>query len=402
MLGNYSKQFLFKHGKHFYRSTNFFCSTVKVTEEISSNSPNSITVSQNIDDDLVQTRRLKSIGRALNTYITRAKENARLMAKEKDEFELGRRHLANMMGLDPDTMTQTDIDRSIEYLFPSSLHDKKARPVMKSPELLLPKFHKLDFDDEGRPADSHFFTLKPKFYRLLSDIGERTKKLVKYLGKEEKNEEVSSVLLSGSLWLSQKKLSTQLGEKLSDELYANWIMAFDYLASLPNSSLEKEFIMSYRESITSVDKPNAIFGGHIPRVSIDPVTKTRYATAKTTCKATKAMAVVRDAGTGKYYINGHHFSCFRSLLARECLISPLIVADVMGKVDIEATTTGDGGLSALPRSVRHAVSLGIAALYPEKVEKMKISGLLTKELRKKERSKVNQPGARAKWIWKRR
>uniref|UniRef100_A0A0K0DZ45 Ribosomal protein S9 n=1 Tax=Strongyloides stercoralis TaxID=6248 RepID=A0A0K0DZ45_STRER len=401
MFGSYSKQFLCKYGRHFYRPTNLLCTAVKATEEISSDSSNSSTVPYNANDEFAQSIKLKSIGKALNTYITYANENSRLMAKEKAEFELGKRHLANIMGLDPNTMTQDDIDRSIEYLFPSGLHDKNARPVMKSPEILLPKFHKLDFDEEGRPSNSLFFTLRPKFYKLLSDIGEKTKKLMKYLGKEG-DSKGTSVILVGSKWFSKDKLSKHLGEVLSDELYANWVMAFDYLASLPNSSFEEEFIMGFRDSIASNNKQNTVFGTYIPKVSIDNTTKKRYVTVKTRCKATEAVATIREAGTGKYYVNGHHYSCFRSLLARECLVAPLIVADVMGKIDIEAKTTGEGGLSALPRSVRHAVALGIAALYPEKKEKLQISGLLTTDPRKKERSKVNQPGARAKWIWKRR
>ncbi|KHJ94180.1 hypothetical protein OESDEN_05892 [Oesophagostomum dentatum] len=33
-----------------------------------------------------------------------------MMARERADFELGKRHLANMMNLDPHTMTQDDID----------------------------------------------------------------------------------------------------------------------------------------------------------------------------------------------------------------------------------------------------------------------------------------------------
>ncbi|RMC06628.1 hypothetical protein DUI87_16066 [Hirundo rustica rustica] len=51
--------------------------------------------------------------------------------KQIEEFNLGKRHLANMMGEDPETFTQEDIDRAIAYLFPSGLFDKQARPVMK-------------------------------------------------------------------------------------------------------------------------------------------------------------------------------------------------------------------------------------------------------------------------------
>lgn len=38
------------------------------------------------------------------------------MKKEIEEFELGKRHLANMMGVDANSMTQADIDVNLEYV----------------------------------------------------------------------------------------------------------------------------------------------------------------------------------------------------------------------------------------------------------------------------------------------
>jgi len=74
------------------------------------------------------------------------------MAHERSEFELGRRHLANMMGVDVSTMDQLEIDRSIEYLFPSGLKEPKARPMMKPPEevsvkMIKPIFYLLFISD---------------------------------------------------------------------------------------------------------------------------------------------------------------------------------------------------------------------------------------------------------------
>ena len=43
-----------------------------------------------------------------------------------------------------------------------------------------------------------------------------------------------------------------------------------------------------------------------------------------------------------------------------------------GRVDIEAKVVeGPHGLSIIPRAVRHGASLGIAALFPETVEKLR-------------------------------
>ena len=51
----------------------------------------------------------------------------------------GKRWLARMMGSDPDTFTQQDIDEAISYLLPSSLFAKDARPSLRHPYDLFPK-----------------------------------------------------------------------------------------------------------------------------------------------------------------------------------------------------------------------------------------------------------------------
>ena len=59
--------------------------------------------------------------------------------KQMEEFNIGKRYLANMMGKDPETFMQEDIDKAIACLFPSGLFEKQARPIMKHPEQIYPK-----------------------------------------------------------------------------------------------------------------------------------------------------------------------------------------------------------------------------------------------------------------------
>ena len=114
-------------------------------------------------------QRVKAIGSALEKYIKRAHEHSLLMERERAQFERGKRHLANIMGWDPkEEIKQADIDAAIAYLLPTGLTDKLAQPVLKPPEEILPTFKYFSFDDEGRPRDSLFYTLRPKFYGLLS------------------------------------------------------------------------------------------------------------------------------------------------------------------------------------------------------------------------------------------
>lgn len=49
--------------------------------------------------------------KAMKAYLERAQEHDIFMKSQQQEFEIGKRHLANMMGENPDTFTnQEDID----------------------------------------------------------------------------------------------------------------------------------------------------------------------------------------------------------------------------------------------------------------------------------------------------
>ncbi|GBP04340.1 28S ribosomal protein S9, mitochondrial [Eumeta japonica] len=82
-----------------------------------------------------------------------------------------------MMGEDPETFTQEDVDNAIQYLFPSGVYDKKARPIMKRPEEIFPARKAAEFDETGRPFHSMFYTGNPNMFKLLYDIVEELNKL---------------------------------------------------------------------------------------------------------------------------------------------------------------------------------------------------------------------------------
>ena len=76
----------------------------------------------------------KKLSMAMKFYLEKKREHDSFIAHERSEFELGKKHLANMMGMEAEAMTQEDIDKAIDYLFPSGLFHPEARPVMKPPE----------------------------------------------------------------------------------------------------------------------------------------------------------------------------------------------------------------------------------------------------------------------------
>lgn len=122
----------------------------------------------------------------MKAYLTRANEHDEFMKTQHLEFQIGKRHLANMMGADAETFTQEDIDVSmrsahncdfikkfyqfqeaIAYLFPSGLFDKRARPAMRSPDEVFPARKAAEFDETGRPFHTMFYTGKANFFKLL-------------------------------------------------------------------------------------------------------------------------------------------------------------------------------------------------------------------------------------------
>lgn len=58
----------------------------------------------------------------MKAYMERAKEHDDFMKQQNHEFQIGKRHLANMMGEDPETFTQNDINVS-KVFAPFLLHN---------------------------------------------------------------------------------------------------------------------------------------------------------------------------------------------------------------------------------------------------------------------------------------
>lgn len=79
----------------------------------------------------------KPMSAAMKFYLEKKRSHDAFIAKERSEFELGKKHLANMMGMDYEVMTQEDVDKAIAYLFPSGLYHPDARPKMRPPEEVL-------------------------------------------------------------------------------------------------------------------------------------------------------------------------------------------------------------------------------------------------------------------------
>jgi len=335
-----------------------------------------------------------SIGKAMQAYMERAKEHQKFMKEQEEEFVFGRRHLANMMGKDPETFTQNDIDESIRYLFPAGLFEPKARPIMRPPTEIFPKQKSAEFDASGRPYHPFFYTARPNFFYLLHEMVGKLKKLNEaYSGAPLETPSTNS--LSGSVWISKEELEGKLLEKINDEMYKEWVACMDRLASHPRVEKEVEFLKLYRKPLSTQNLQKTF-----PPVLLEPDGKRSVKVEVCQKKTALGTVVVKIPGTGVFDVNGKGLEYFSMMCARETMLFPLQLTGWLGTVDVFGTISGSGEV-AQANALRWGMSMALAALGAD-TEKLRLAGLLTKDRRRKERNHIAHDGARAAFTWKKR
>ncbi|XP_045462681.1 28S ribosomal protein S9, mitochondrial [Harmonia axyridis] len=342
-----------------------------------------------------------TISKAMKAYLTRANEHEKFMKKEIQEYQIGKRHLANMMGEDPETFTQEDVDNAITYLFPSGLFEKKARPMMKPPEQIFPQRKAAEFDKTGRPFHFLFYTSRPNFYHMLYEIVEHIEQLNKFediMLKKGLQPDPNAVLdKSGSQWIDKTALESLLLETLSDRDYEQFLNAIEALCKLPYASNVKDFIFKYLRPLMNTSKTI-----EAPKPNYDQDGRAYVTVYECARKHARGTVTIRSPGTGKISINNKDITYFEDTQSREQVLFPLLFSNMIGKVDIEAEV-GGGGFSGQAGAVRWGIAWGLRSFLDEKiVEKMRLAGLLTKDVRTRERQKPGQQGARRKFTWKKR
>lgn len=343
----------------------------------------------------------KKVSKTMKAYLERAREHDDFMKKQQLEYIIGKRHLANMMGEDPETFTQKDVDRAIEYLFPSGIYDPAARPLMKPPEEVFPVRKAAEFDEAGRPHHFLFYTAKPNFFKLLYDAVEHIQQANifedKVIRKKTTPDHNNKLDLSGSLWLNKEQLETVLVETITDLEYDNFKVVMERLVSLPYSYRHKEFIEKYRKPLASQK-----FALEIPKPNYDDEGRAYITTYECLRKKARGDVTVRSPGTGKITINGKDLSYFKDTQPREQVLFPLIFTGMQDKVDVECNIEG-GGPSGQSGAIRWGIAWSLRSFVEKNMlDKMQVAGLLTRDNRRRERKKPGQPGARKKPTWKKR
>lgn len=347
------------------------------------------------------TTSIKSISKPMKAYMERARSNDEFMKIQNRDFKFGKRHLANMMGENPETFTRTDIDRAVEYLFPSGLYDKKARPSMKPPQEVIPQRKAAEFDETGRPFHNMFYTGRPNYYKLLYEVVGNLNNLNAFEDRMVKKQLIpdptQEIATSGSEWLSKIALETVLLEDIADTEYENFISAMTRLMLHPYSYREESFIDRYRKPLLVKTNADQISEPQLERNGKQIITV--YECLR---KSVRGDVTIVAPGSGNILINGKDITYFQEMQSKEQVLFPLIFCNMVSKVDVVANVEG-GGFSSQAGAIRWGISMGLRSFVdPNTVYKMRMAGLLQRDYRQKERKKPGQAGARRKYTWKKR
>ncbi|XP_054479991.1 28S ribosomal protein S9, mitochondrial [Anoplopoma fimbria] len=321
--------------------------------------------------------------------------------KQVEEFNIGKRHLANMMGEDPENFTQEDIDRSIAYLFPSGLFDKKARPLMKHPEEIFPRQRAVQWGADGRPFHFLFYTGKQSYFSLMHELYGKTLKIEKHQDRLRAkglfSKDHKQMSLGTSRWLTKDELETLLVESITTHDYNRFIQLMERLLSMPYCATEEGFVERYRRQLEALSSKQMV-----PTLERDE-RGVAFSTADGRRKTSTSSVVLRDSGSGRITINNQDYLHYLPVLQdREQLMFPLQFVGMLGRFDLECTVSG-GGRSSQAGALRLAVSRALLSFLSEgEVETMRQAGLLTPDPRVRERKKPGQEGARKKFTWNKR
>ncbi|KAJ0062412.1 hypothetical protein NL108_011026, partial [Boleophthalmus pectinirostris] len=253
--------------------------------------------------------------------------------------------------------------RSIAYLFPSGLFEKKARPLMKHPDEIFPKQRAIQWDTDGRPFHFLFYTGKQSYYSLMHELYGKVLGVERYQDRMRAkglfSKDDRKIVLGTSRWLSKEELEAQLVETISSQDYTRLIQLMERLVAMPYGAIEQEFVMSFRQQLDSLAKSQVI----------QPLQRDEqgvaFSTAEGRRKSSTCSVLLRDCGSGQISINGLSYILYFPVLQdREQLMFPFQFTNTLGRFDLQCTVEG-GGRSGQVGALRLAISRALLSFLPE-------------------------------------
>lgn len=110
-------------------------------------------------------------------------------------------------------------------------------------------------------------------------------------------------------------------------------------------------------------------------------------------KTARARVKLFQDGSGEVSVNGMKMKEYFHGVAVENALAPLVIADLLKKVDIEARVSG-GGKVAQSDALRHGISRALLLVSSDYRPELKKAGFLRRDARVKERKKPGLKRAR--------
>uniref|UniRef100_A0A5K3FF62 28S ribosomal protein S9, mitochondrial n=1 Tax=Mesocestoides corti TaxID=53468 RepID=A0A5K3FF62_MESCO len=110
------------------------------------------------------------IASSIEFYLQNFQSYENMLEEERIKYKNGQKFLARLMGQDPSSFGQEQVDEAIRYLFPSGLKSRRAHPKLKPPEEVYPEKKKLQFDKTGRPFHDLYYTGRPAYFDVMHVI----------------------------------------------------------------------------------------------------------------------------------------------------------------------------------------------------------------------------------------
>lgn len=343
---------------------------------------------------------------AMKEYLDRVSKYTQFMDDQRTEFAIGKRHLANMMGRDPETFTQEDIDESIEYLFPCGVYDRNYWPKMKPPEEVFPARKEAEFDVTGRPYHFLFYTGQPSFNQILRDAADILDQLYqmedRIIRGEEPDPKYTPLPLETSSWVDRETLEKEVKERLHEKDYEKFTTVMNRVAQHKYARKFEEFVYKHRKFFVSRDGKSNLDGKFVPCEN----GRRKYVITDAKKHGTVIDLAMTHPGTGQFRIDSKDIRFFANVVCREAILFPLVLTNMVNKVDVEVDVKKNTEIVAgtkLALHIRYVISQALSNFVDEASrDNMTLAGLLQRPIQYKERKKTGQEGARRRFAWVKR
>ena len=326
-------------------------------------------------------------------------------------YQAAKHRIATIMGADPNTFTEKDMQMALRYLIPHHIRPIPSKPQILHPDVLTRRDRiefKIDrLDKNNRPLESGFYTTQPcyhnfhleviRFKKFLdsSDITFKPKRTPEF---PQPPDCALDTILDTNLfkYASKEAVELAIGEIIRPWYYEQIQVQLKELIQHPAADESVlAFVRPFFDkvmNIPAIDRHTVVFR-HESGCEIVRETGKR----KSSCATVDVWP-----GDGYIIVNGksmgEYFPHFQDALQ---IMYPLQLIGVLGKYSVDCTVL-DGGHSGQSGAIRIALAKTLAYLEPQATDTLSNAGLLWSDSRRKEGKKPGRKRARRGYTWRKR